>query len=159
LVWVGHDSSISVAQGNGNGQPISLHSLRTKYLPFLTVVWIRPDSIVAAGHGLTPMMFKVDMNGNGIKLECLGEVQPSGQKKEAGGVSAMKKFQSLDRHARVVNDEDSELNSLHQNAITALQIHSGSKENALRISTSSIDGQIILWDLATLIRQMKQLAI
>ncbi len=52
-----------------------------------------------------------------------------------------------------------ELDSQHQNAITALKIHTGSKENALKISSSSIDGQVILWDLQTLVRQMKNLAL
>ncbi len=52
-----------------------------------------------------------------------------------------------------------ELDSHHQNTITAIKIHTGSKENAVKISSSSIDGQIILWDLQTLVRQMKNLAL
>jgi len=159
LAWVGHDASISVAQGNGNGQPITAYSLRTAFLPFLTVLWISPDSVVAAGHTLTPILFKVSQVSDGIKLETAGKIESADQKKESNSMSAMRRFQSLDRHAKVLNDEENELNSLHQNAITELNIHSGSKDSALKVSSSSIDGQIILWDLQTLIRQMKQLTI
>lgn len=155
LVWIGHDSSISVVDGETG----SVSSLRTAFLPFLTVIWVGPDVIVAAGHCLTPMLFRASKAGDAIKLESLGKVEQSEQRKEQGGLSAMRKFQSLDRHARVLNEEDMELNSLHQNAITALKIHSGSKEKALKISTSSIDGQIILWDLQALVYQMKLLAL
>ena len=102
---MGHDSSISIAQGNGNGQPATVSSLRTQFLPFLSVVWINAENIVAAGHSLTPMLFQVVQGHNGLGLACLGKVDNSEQKKEQGGVTAMKKFQSLDRHAKVVNEE------------------------------------------------------
>jgi len=159
LAWVGHDASISIAQGNGNGQAVSLCSVRTAFLPFLSVVWISPDSIVTAGHTLTPMMYTLSQKSDGLRLEFNGKLENSDQKKEQGGMSAMKRFQSLDRHARIVTEDDNELNSLHQNSITALQIHTGSKENGLKLSSSSIDGQIILWDLKTLVRQMRQMSI
>ncbi|CAG7728083.1 unnamed protein product [Allacma fusca] len=155
LAWVGHDSSICVADGETG----SVVSLRAGFLPFLAVVWISPDSIVAAGHCLTPTMFRLTKTPDGNKLESLGKVEQGEQRKEQSGLSAMRKFQSLDRHARVLNDEDMELDSLHQNAVTALKIHTGSKENAIKLSTSSIDGQIILWDLQTLVRRMKQMVL
>jgi len=105
LFQVGHDASVSVAQGNGNGQPVSLDSLRTKFLPFLAAIWVNTNSIVVGGHTLTPMMFKVNPKNDGIKLESLGRLEANEQKKEQGGMSAMKRFQSLDRHAKVVSEE------------------------------------------------------
>lgn len=133
--------------------------LRTAFLPFLALIWTTPDTFVAAGHQLTPVMFKATKSGNAIQLECVGKVQQTEQRKEQAGISAMKKFQSLDRHARIINEEEMELDSHHQNTITAIKIHTGSKENAIKISSSSVDGQIILWDLTTLVRQMKNLKI
>jgi len=158
IVWVGHDSSISIAQGNGNGQPATVSSLRTSFLPFLSSVWINAENIVTAGHSLTPMLFQVVQSHNGLGLQCVGKVENSENKKEQGQVTAMKRFQSLDRHAKV-NDDDVELGSLHQNTVTGLKIHSGSKENAMTLSSSSVDGQIIIWNLPTLIRQMQKMAI
>lgn len=61
--------------------------------------------MVVAGHTLTPLLFQVGEGHGGLDLVCLGQLENSEQKKEQGGVSAMRKFQSLDRHAKVVNDE------------------------------------------------------
>jgi actin related protein 2/3 complex subunit 1A/1B len=155
LAWAGHDSTMSVLDGDSG----LVTTLRTAFLPFLTLLWVNPTTIVAAGHQLTPMMFQVTKPGESLLLQCIGKVQQSEQRKEHGGISAMRKFQSLDRHNRVINEEEVELVSQHQNAVTALKIHTGSKENALKISSSSIDGQVIVWDLQTLVRQMKQLAL
>ena len=63
------------------------------------------DSIVVGGHSLSPMMFSVTQKNDGLKLECVGKLENSEQKKEQGGMSAMRRFQSLDRHARVVSEE------------------------------------------------------
>jgi actin related protein 2/3 complex subunit 1A/1B len=155
LAWVGHDSSIAVVDGETGTSTM----LRTAFLPFLTIIWTLPDTIIAAGHQLTPIMFKVFKTGESIQMQSVGKVQQSEQRKELGGISAMRKFQSLDRHARIINEEEMELDSLHQNTITAMKIHTGSKENACKISSSSVDGQIILWDLQCLVKQMRKLAI
>jgi actin related protein 2/3 complex subunit 1A/1B len=61
--------------------------------------------VVAAGHQLTPIMFRITRTGDSVQVQCVGKVQQSEQRKELGGLSAMKKFQSLDRHARIIQDE------------------------------------------------------
>lgn len=58
----------------------------------------------------------------------------------------MRKFQSLDRQARV-ESSDTTLETIHQNAITCVCIHAGTKGAAIRISTSGLDGQLVIWDL------------
>lgn len=45
LAWVGHDSSISVADAERN---LSVATLRTRHLPCLSLVWSSPKSLVAA---------------------------------------------------------------------------------------------------------------
>merc|ERR1711944_288519 len=57
LAWVGHDSSISVADAT---RDMATHKLKTQFLPLLSCIWISPNSIVAGGHSCTPMLFKVD---------------------------------------------------------------------------------------------------
>jgi actin related protein 2/3 complex subunit 1A/1B len=58
----------------------------------------------------------------------------------------MRKFQSLDRQARIETN-DTTLETIHQNAITCLCLHKGSKGSASRVSTSGLDGQLVIWDL------------
>ena len=86
------------------------------------------------------MAFAVDNNS---KLTYTGKLDVS-TKKEVGGVSAMKKFQSLDRQAST--SSSTSLNTLHQNAITSLRIHTGTKARATKYSTTGIDGLVAIWD-------------
>lgn len=59
--------------------------------------------------------------------------------------SAMRKFKSLDRQAKVEND--TVLETLHQNSIKSVRIHSSANGTATKLSTTGLDGQLVLWDL------------
>mgnify|MGYP002715996583 CR=1 FL=1 len=56
LAWVSHDSSISVVDSSHSTTVVTL---KTRYLPFFNCVWVSQDSIIAAGHDLCPMLFKI----------------------------------------------------------------------------------------------------
>ena len=84
-----------------------------------------------------PLLYSVDDNGQIYFVSKLDNTQ----KKGAAGLSAMRKFQSLDRQARVETD-DSSLDSIHQNTVTCVR-----KVSESRFSTSSLDGQLVVWDL------------
>lgn len=45
MCWVGHDSSVSVADAT---RQMAVNKLRTEFLPFLSCVWVGPNSLVAA---------------------------------------------------------------------------------------------------------------
>lgn len=45
VAWVGHDSSISVADAT-KGMAVSV--IRTDFLPFLSCLWVSDNSLVAA---------------------------------------------------------------------------------------------------------------
>lgn len=148
ICWVGHDSAINVAEaGNGN----AVIKLRTEYLPFICCEWIGPASIIVAGHGCAPLVYNVD--GSGITLSMKLD---QSQKKEASGISAMRIFKSLDRNSRTENS-DTSLESVHQNAITCVCIHSGDKADARKISTTGVDGQLVIWDMASLSKSLQNL--
>ncbi|KAK6643672.1 hypothetical protein RUM43_005182 [Polyplax serrata] len=143
LCWVAHDSSINVADSQ------TVCKLKTEYLPFKCCLWIGKNTIVAAGHGCCPMLFSVDSNNH---ITFLSKLDIS-QKRETGGISAMRKFQSLDRQARVANN-DTALETIHQNTITGIRLYSTTK-----LSTSGLDGQLVIWDMNTLEREIKGLKI
>lgn len=84
-----------------------------------------------------PMLYSVDANG---QLYFVSKLDNS-QKKEAAGISAMRKFQSLDRQARTESN-DSALDSIHQNTITCVR-----RVSANEFSTSGLDGLLVVWDL------------
>ena len=60
LAWVGHDSSIALADAP-NG--MVMMKLRTNILPLLTLSWINPSQMIAAGHDCVPFVFHVDAAG------------------------------------------------------------------------------------------------
>ncbi|GAB0092411.1 Actin-related protein 2/3 complex subunit [Sergentomyia squamirostris] len=149
ICWTGHDAAIKVADAS-NGMLIT--KIRTPYLPFLCCEWISPRSVVVAGHSCMPLIYSV---GDGNEITLTAKLDQT-QKKEAGGISAMRIFQSLDRNLRTENT-DTNLDSIHQNAIASLRIFSGTKDSVTRISTSGLDGQLVVWDLNTLSRSMQGL--
>lgn len=57
----------------------------------------------------------------------------------------MKKFQSLDRQARI--NSDYELDTKHQNTLTCLRVHTESNGAVTKFTSSGLDGKIILWEL------------
>ncbi|KAF7285983.1 hypothetical protein GWI33_008287 [Rhynchophorus ferrugineus] len=151
VCWVSHDSSINIANpGQGN----AFIKLKTEYLPFLSCTWISNNSIVAAGHSCIPVIY----NFNGNNQITFGGKLDTSQKKESGGLSAMKMFHSLDKQARS-ETSDTNLHSIHQNAVTCLCIYGGSKAKATKISTSGLDGQLVIWDINSLERSIQGLKI
>lgn len=147
VCWVGHDSAINIADGtNGN----SVVRLKTEYLPFLTCDWISLNSLVVAGHTCVPLIYSFD----GSKITQGGKLDQS-QKKTAGGISARQIFTSLDRNART-ESSDTILESIHQNAITCVRHYDGDKTSCRKISTSGIDGQMIIWDLTSALNNKMQ---
>lgn len=147
ICWVGHDSTINIADATSGNAVVKL---KTEFLPFLSCHWISQTSIVVAGHSCIPIIYSVDQNNKITMKTKLDQAQ----KKETTGVSAMKIFQSLDRNLRTEND-DANLNSTHQNAIACIAIYEGDKRSGVRkISTSGLDGQIVIWDVSSGLSQM-----
>ncbi|XP_043289944.1 actin-related protein 2/3 complex subunit 1A-B [Venturia canescens] len=137
VCWVSHNSSICVADATKGNAVVRLY---TEYLPFLSCMWISSNSIIVAGHSCMPFLYSIDKNG---QLYFVSKLDNS-QKREAAGISAMRKFQSLDRQARTETN-DCFLDSIHQNTITCIR-----KMSPNEFSTSGLDDQLVLWDTKTL---------
>jgi len=149
LAWVGHDSSIAVADAPSG---MVMMKLKTKLLPFLTLTWIGLNKILAAGHDCVPVVFQVDAAGKLIQGSHLEE---GGAVENSASASAMNMFRNKDR----VGSEllDNRLTSTHQNQICTMRIVQGSKEEAHSISTTAGDGNLVIWDLNSLAIKFKDL--
>lgn len=152
ICWVGHDSSINIADANAASGVI--FKLKTEFLPFLCCEWISATSIVVAGHGCVPLIYTVDQSN---KIILSGKLDQS-QKKEKENCNAMRHFKSLDRNSRAENT-DTSLESIHQNAIACICLYEGDNRMAKKISTSGLDGQLVIWDLISLSNSMQGLSI
>lgn len=146
LAWVGHDSSLSVIDG-GNGQQVATE--KTKFLPFTTVTWVTASQLVVAGHDCCPMLFSHD----GGKLTFQHKLDASKENESTGKVSAMKRFQELDKKGREA-DPTAQFSFKHKNTITQVSIMAGDKAGVAKFSTSGVDGNICIWDFKTLESQI-----
>lgn len=155
LAWVAHDSSISVADATKGAAPsFEVYRLATKQLPFLACLWLSPTTLVAAGHGCMPLVYKVDGSGEITFVSSLeSDKGGSGGKK----IGAMAKFQQLDKLG--AEAKETEVKTTHQNQISSIQILSGNKDCADKISTSGGDGKLVVWDLRSLEKSIQALTI
>lgn len=141
LAWVGHDSSVCVADAQ---RGMAIVHVRTPHLPFLSCLWVSPTRLLVAGYDCCPMVYEYS-NG---QLSFVDKLDKS-QRKEVDGVSAMRKFLNMDKHA-VESRGDTLLDTTHQNAITLVTLVQGERDNASRVCTQGMDGRLVLWDLKSL---------
>lgn len=141
LAWVGHDSSVCVADAQ---RGLAIVHVRTPHLPFLSCLWVTPTRLLVAGYDCCPMVYEYS-NG---QLSFVDKLDKS-QRKEVDGVSAMRKFLNMDKHAMESRD-DTLLDTAHQNAITLVTLVQGERDNASRVCTQGMDGRLVLWDLKSL---------
>jgi actin related protein 2/3 complex subunit 1A/1B len=141
LAWVGHDSSVSIVDAANNQQ---LATVKTDLLPFMSVQWITDNSVVVAGFDCCPMLYTY----SGSNVEFVSKLDESGKQQQTGKVSAMQRFKDID--SKGVSGSDTNLGTLHQNTISQLTVHSGTKSKCAKFATSGIDGQLIVWDVKSL---------
>lgn len=162
LAWVSHDSSISVVDST---QSVTVVTLKTRYLPFLSCVWVSEGSLVAAGHDCCPMLFNYQCstapNSNPV-LKFIGRLDRS-QKKEIDGQSAMRKFRDLDANADNHHQSsvggagvggssssgggDSCLGTIHQNTIAQIRSFEYLQSKNKTVGTVGLDGKLVVWSL------------
>ena len=153
LGWVGHDSSVSVADA---ANQMKMVTIKTQFLPFVTCTWVAPNSLLVAGHDCCPMIFLYDRSRGCVTFA--GKVDNS---KEATTekFSAMKHFRHLDQWAVGQDENVTELDTQHQNTITQVSLYSGSKDKCSRFTTASTDGQLIVWDTESVVSAMDGLTL
>lgn len=151
LAWVGHDSSVSVADAaNGNRTFV----VKGDFLPFMGITWVTEHSMVAVGFDCCPKLFTQDNSG---KVTFITDLDIP-QEKEQGTMSAMNRFKNLDKKAST-SETSTDVKTEHQNTITQVSIYAGTKADCTKFSTSGVDGQVIVWDFKSLEKSVSGLRI
>ncbi|KAL1768430.1 Actin-related 2 3 complex subunit 1A [Sigmodon hispidus] len=138
LAWVSHDSTVSVADAS---KSVQVSTLKTEFLPLLSVSFVSENSVVAAGHDCCPMLFNYDDRG------CLTFVSKLDVPKQSiqRNMSAMERFRNMDKRA-TTEDRNTALETLHQNSITQVSIYEVDKQDCRKFCTTGIDGAMTIWD-------------
>ena len=142
LAWVSHDSTVSIADAS---KSVQVSTLKTEFLPLLSVSFVSENSVVAAGHDCCPMLFNYDDRGCLTFISKLDIPKQSIQR----NMSAMGRFRNMDKRA-TTKDRNTALETLHQNSITQVSIYEVDKQDCRNFCTSGIDGAMTIWDFKTL---------
>ncbi|KAJ3827877.1 actin-related protein ARPC3 [Lentinula raphanica] len=150
LAFASHDSSISVAYPGG-----PVHHIRMPTLPLVTLTWASEYTIVAAGHDCQPLVF----SGSEAGWQEIGTLDNgsygSGSKVGPGSVGRLKTgafatFRDADSRGQTSSGTtDTKLNTVHQNTITSLRPYAGSPGQITQVSTTGVDGKLVIWDIAS----------
>jgi actin related protein 2/3 complex, subunit 1A/1B len=131
-------------------------------LPLTTLTWTSEESIVAAGHDCQPFVF----TGNQGGWELVGTLDDPNSNKTSGRSgfggapspvgrlqsSAFNTFRNADSRGISSNPDEtsggSELFTVHQNTITNIRPYDGVPGAVSRVSTSGVDGKLVVWDVS-----------
>ncbi|KAJ1946066.1 ARP2/3 actin-organizing complex subunit Sop2 [Linderina macrospora] len=145
VAFASHDASLTVATP-ATGEVVSV---RSQGLPLTSLVWVDQSTVVVAGHDCVPFVYAFD--GQAWRLaKKLGEDDKPRRSAAASpsGNTAFNLFRQMDSRNQPAKTSgaatDGLLKSVHQNTIT--EVH-GSLNGAAEISTSGLDGKLVLWNL------------
>ena len=150
-IHTGHDSSIHFVNFDPtDGSPI-VQSIRFSSLPCTTLLYTSERSVIGGGYDFNPLIFQYSNNDNKWNFSRFLEVQKVNDSAAAatGGVSAARAlFQNKAARGQDSKTDSDTLWTTHENVITGIQNASSSNNgNVTHVSTSSMDGSIVIWDL------------
>ena len=127
-------------------------------LPLMTLGWTSEDTVVAAGHDCRPRVFSGSQNGwqeSGTLDD--GSGSKSGESRFGGGsptvgrlkTGAFAKFRDADTRGQRGTLSDTKLNTIHQNTITSIRAYEDGGGKVSKVSTSGVDGTLVIWDVNT----------
>ncbi|KAH9050630.1 actin-like protein ARPC3 [Lactarius hengduanensis] len=161
LAFASHDSTISVVYPGGP----TIYTIRSTSLPYVTLTWTSEDSLVAAGHDCQPVLFSGGPSG----WQVVGSLDDSSASKTPGGArgaltgsspvgrlnsAAFNTFRNADSRGLGSSPgggsqlaTDTEMFTVHQNTITDIRPYEGAPGAVSRVSTSGVDGKLVVWDV------------
>ncbi|KAI0928995.1 hypothetical protein AcV5_006385 [Taiwanofungus camphoratus] len=162
LAFASHDSSISIVYPGGP----AVYTIKLTCLPLLTLTWTTENSLVAAGHDCQPLVFF----GSDAGWELTGSLDDPNSGKSSGGArsgfgaaspvgrlnsAAFNTFRNADSRGissvpgspTATSATESELFTVHQNTITGVRPYEGVPGNVTKVSTSGVDGKLVVWDV------------
>ncbi|EKM55281.1 uncharacterized protein PHACADRAFT_255781 [Phanerochaete carnosa HHB-10118-sp] len=163
LAFAGHDSSVTVVYPSSQ----AIYHIKMTTLPLVTLTWTSEEALVAAGHDCQPFVF----SGNEGGWQLIGTLDDPNQNKTSGRSgsggapspvgrlqsSAFNSFRNADSRGLSGpgapdggKSNDTELFTVHQNTITTIRPYDGAPGAVSRVSTSGVDGKLVIWDASAI---------
>jgi actin related protein 2/3 complex, subunit 1A/1B len=144
----------------------AVYTIRSNSLPYISLTWTSEDAIVAAGHDCQPVLFSGSPSG----WQAAGSLDDTtAPKSSAGGArggltgsspvgrlnsAAFNTFRNADSRGLGSSPgggaslaTDTELFTVHQNTITDVRPYEGAPGAVTRVSTSGVDGKLVVWNV------------
>ena len=118
--------------------------LKLKELPLVDIIWVNENTLVGAGHNFFPRTFVKGPNGWAVGKN-LDEQKATGPVKTTGTRAAFSMFQNKVETGQT--KAQTKLQTKHQNYVNCIQGAAGSTGNYSMVSTSGLDGKLVLWKL------------
>lgn len=165
LAFASHDSTITVAYPAGEGQPPhAILNISTQVLPFADLLWVNEAEIICAGYVSRPSIrfssqnntqlttssqdcepFRFSGDASGWSLVGSLDTSAQGSQQNVREESALNMFRQMDLRGKT--KDDTQLKTVHQNSISTVRAYSGGPDNVRQISTSGVDGRLVVWSL------------
>ncbi|PLW20815.1 hypothetical protein PCASD_13602 [Puccinia coronata f. sp. avenae] len=165
LAFVSHDSAVTIVYPSGpDSAPHAMHVIKLPSLPFISLSFCTEDSFVAAGHDCQPMVFQGTAQAGWKLVKTLDEGKSSNatqsprQAVAGGGIGrlnneAFNLFRSADTRGVMSPAEGAAtsgnragVDTVHSNTITSIRHFAGQPGAVSHLSTSGVDGKLVIWD-------------
>lgn len=156
---VGHDSSLTIVYPGGP----TIINIKLSSLPVVTLVWTAEDAIVAAGHDCQPYVFSGSESGWQGEGTLDDSTAPKAEASRSGyggnssvgrlKTGAFATFRDADTRGQssIAGSSpltDTKLLTIHQNTITDIRAFESRGGQVSRVSTSGVDGNLVVWDVS-----------
>ncbi|KAF2474579.1 structural constituent of cytoskeleton [Lindgomyces ingoldianus] len=144
LAFAAHDSSLTVVYPSAPEQPPrAVISISTQLLPFKSLVWSSESEIIAAGFDCEAYR----LQGSEQSWQLAGSLESKGRPgvQDHREESALNMFKQMDLKGKVT--DDTKLKTVHQNTISTIRVFEAGAGTVRKISTSGVDGRVVIWTL------------
>jgi len=142
LAFTSHDSTLTVMDCATATPTV----LKLRELPLVDLLWVNNTTIVGAGHNFFPRTFVKSAEGWKVGRN-LDEQKAAGPAKTTGTRAAFNMFQSKVETGQAGSSAMTNIKTKHKNLVNRVCAAGGSHGAYSLISTSSLDGKLVLWKL------------
>jgi len=149
LAYAGHDSTIHIATSL-SATPV-VRSVRLQALPMTSLLFVSESVLAAAGHDFTPQLFTANRStGDWSYFDVLDKPKALEAAVSTNATSAARElFKSKTTRGQDAKAENDELKSAHESTITCI-CNASTAGKGHMISTSGLDGKLVIWNLPSL---------
>lgn len=162
LAYAGHDSVVHFATLTAAPAEPVVMSVRLTGLPCCSLLFLSENAMVGAGHDFSPSIYsKNNSTGEWSLFDTLDKNSKAGNKTGSSSTGSVSSARELFQNKTIRGQETKDKNTLttvHERLITDMRIAStGAKLTSL--STTGLDGNLVVWNLPSLELSMSALGL